>query len=347
MTGVSEDTKGGMYTVVDNYLNSSKLKKNADIKYIPISTVGSIPHRLIFTFKGIIGILKELIFHHYDIIHIHMSEKGSVYRKNIVISISKILNKKIIIHMHGAEFEDWFNTLNPRRRKRVIKIINKGDEIIILGDYWKSFFESVVHDNVKVTRLYNAVPTYRINPYNHNAKSFLFLGALIKRKGIYDLLQAIFNIYDEIPSDITFDLYGPDTSNEIHKKILEFNIQDKVFYHGWLEKNKKVEVLNNTMANILPSYNEGLPMTILETMAFGIPNISTRVAAIPEAIENRVNGILITEGDVDELARAILYFIKNREKLESYSEKSYSQIKRNFSIDTHVEQLLSIYRKLT
>lgn len=46
----------------------------------------------------------------------------------------------------------------------------------------------------------------------------------------------------------------------------------------------------NAMVNVLPSYNEGLPMTILETMAYGIPNISTSIASIPEVLHNNDNG---------------------------------------------------------
>lgn len=83
-------------------------------------------------------------------------------------------------------------------------------------------------------------------------------------------------------------------------------------YKGWLDKSKQNEVFSNIALNVLPSYNEGLPMSILETMAYGIPNISTRVAAIPEVISDK-NGYLIYTGDKKALKEAILEsFKKNK-----------------------------------
>ena len=346
MTGVSEDTKGGMYTVVENYLNSAEFNKAVELKYIPMSTVGSIPRRLFFSLKGILKIIKELLFHHYEIMHVHMSEKGSVYRKNLVILISKLLKVKVVIHMHGAEFEVWFNNLSAKRKKRVIEIINRGDRIIILGDYWKSFFEKIVNDKNKIIKLYNSVPTYNHNPYNNDARSFLFLGSLIKRKGIYDLLDAIRDISVYLPHDITFDLYGPNIPKEVNEKIIQYELQERVFYHGWLKKEQKEKVFGNTMVNILPSYNEGLPMSILETMAYGIPNISTKVAAIPEAIENGIKGVLVDKGDIKGLSDAILHFINNSQDLNKLSDNCFSTVNKNFSISAHIEKLILIYRDL-
>ena len=68
--------------------------------------------------------------------------------------------------------------------------------------------------------------------------------------------------------------------------------------------------MEHAMVNILPSYNEGLPMTILETMAYGIPNISTSIASIPEVLHNNDNGFLVKPGDIDYKNRYQLHCIK-------------------------------------
>lgn len=113
---------------------------------------------------------------------------------------------------------------------------------------------------------------------------------LIQRKGIDDLLQAFASIVNEIPEDIMLTLYGDDHDSEekIQDKINRYKLQERVHYMGWLTKDNRADVFRNTIVNVLPSYNEGLPMTILESMGYGIPNISTSIAAIPEAI---VDGI--------------------------------------------------------
>lgn len=346
MVGVSKETQGGMYTVVANYLENNLLKQKTQIEYIPISTVGSIPKRLFFSFRGIVKILKVLVRNHIDVIHIHMSERGSVYRKGIVLKIAKLFKISTVTHMHGADFEDWYLSLSQRQKNRVKKIINISDEIIILGENWREIFSTVMMDKSKIHVIYNAVPSVAYNQYNENSKSLLFLGALIERKGIYDILQVATKLNKKLPKDITFDFYGPDPNGDFNRKIIEMGLEKRVFYHGWLKDADKKQVFSKTLLNLLPSYNEGLPMTILETMAYGIPNISTNVAAIPEVIENNVNGKIITPGDIVSLEEAILDIVQDTNCRQRYSENAFQTITNIFSIDNHVEELLKIYYKI-
>ena len=105
------------------------------------------------------------------------------------------------------------------------------------------------------------------------------------------------------------------------------------------------EVFHNIAVNILPSYNEGLPMTILETMAFGIPNISTRVAAIPEAVNND-NGFLIVPGDLNSLCKAILTLSNDRTLRMKKSVLSYKTVKEQFALNVHLMRILELYKEL-
>ena len=104
--------------------------------------------------------------------------------------------------------------------------------------------------------------------------------------------------------------------------------------------------MKNTILNVLPSYNEGLPMTILETMAYGIPNISTRIASIPEVITDSENGYLITPGDIEALESRLLTLIEDKMKREQFSQKSYLLIKTNLSLPYAIDSLTEIYSGL-
>ena len=102
---------------------------------------------------------------------------------------------------------------------------------------------------------------------------------------------------------------------------------------------KNVTVFSNTLINVLPSYNEGLPMTILESMGYGIPNISTNIAAIPEAITDGVNGFTIEPGDVDSLAEKMKNLILHKDLWVKFSNNAYETAKNEFSIKTHFAQI--------
>jgi glycosyltransferase involved in cell wall biosynthesis len=173
----------------------------------------------------------------------------------------------------------------------------------------------------------------------------LFLGVVGQRKGVYDLLQAVKQIDSKLPADVKLFIYGPDFEKKVEVAIAEQNLSERVKYCGWLAAEEKERVFADTAVNILPSYNEGLPMTILECMAHGIPNISTNVAAIPEAVNSR-NGILIRPGDIDHLARAIEMMMSDKEVRCSQSENAYENAKTRFSVETHLHNIIDIYREL-
>ena len=88
-------------------------------------------------------------------------------------------------------------------------------------------------------------------------------------------------------------------------------------------------------------------MTVLETMAEGIPSITTRIAAIPEAVEDGWNGILLHPGDVEDLAEAILGLMTDPALRTRLGENAYETARDQFSLEQHMEKLASIYREIS
>lgn len=345
MVGVDQQTKGGMWTVAENYIQSDLFAGQTNLEYVSTSITGSIPARLWFTAKAILKIAGKFLKNHYDIVHVHMAERGSVYRKNIVISLAKLFHSKVVIHMHGAEFQVWYQSLSERKQQGVRNILNKADKILILGQYWKNFVCSLVSEKDRVCVLHNAVSIGTQNPYNPEATNMLFLGVVGQRKGIFDLLQAVKMADAQIPAEAVLTIYGPEGERSIDEVIKKMELSHRVVYKGWLSSGEKPEVFAGTAVNILPSYNEGLPMTILETMAYGIPNISTNVAAIPEAV-NEENGAIICPGDVAHLAREIIELMNDTKIRKEKSACAFEKAKTAFSIDAHIHKVLDIYREL-
>lgn len=346
MVGVDKKAVGGMWTVVENYLNDIEFCNDVSLIYVPTATSASFLGKIIFSIVALAKVLYILIFNNIDIVHVHMAEKGSVFREGIVVVLGKLFRTKVIIHMHGATFEQWYIGIKSIFKKLVSWIINKCDIFLILGEYWRDFTESIVKENFKIKVIHNAVVIPNENNYNEKSLDIIFLGMLIERKGIDDLLKAIKNIKDYLPVGVKVKLYGSDKNNNINRKIKELGLEDIVEYLGWLTLDNKNECFSKAMLNILPSYNEGLPMTILETMAYGIPNIATNIAAIPEAISNNEDGILVEPGDVDSLGKEILKLVNNLELRSLYSKKAFEKVKDEFDIKIHINNLKKIYSEL-
>ena len=129
----------------------------------------------------------------------------------------------------------------------------------------------------------------------------------------------------------------------MQRLVSAYSLEDHVVVKKWIAGQEKEDVLNRTLINILPSYNEGLPMTILETLARGIPNISTNIAAIPEVIEEGENGILIEPGDIGKLSREIQRLTMDMTLCDQLSNGAIKTIHSDFLLDQTIEKLKTIY----
>lgn len=350
MIGVDKTSVGGMLTVVENYLNNKEFCDRTHLKYVA-TVIRASKFTKIKTFISklpeIISIIRK---DKIDIVHVHMAERGSVFREGFVIWIAHILGCKTVAHMHGATIEDWYNEQNFLMKKIISGLFRLPDKMIVLGENWRPFMVSAIgkKGEKKVVVLHNAVKISESNQYNIEATNVLFYGMLIQRKGIDDLLEAFYIIQNQIPKQIKLMLYGDDhdSQEKIVEKIKRYKLEERVHYKGWLTPDNRETVFKNTIINVLPSYNEGLPMTILESMGYGIPNISTNIAAIPEAIQDGINGYLIEPGDVKSLAETMKKIIMNTALRDKLSGEAYTVIRDEFSMEYHIARLLDIYRSL-
>ena len=88
-------------------------------------------------------------------------------------------------------------------------------------------------------------------------------------------------------------------------------LSGNVRFLGWVGPEQRDQILKEADIFILPSYNEGLPMAILEAMAWGLPIITTPVGGIPEVLIQGQNGLLVEPGNVNQLSKSIQYLMQD------------------------------------
>ena len=177
-------TLGGISQVVSVYSNMYE-----EFNVVASTRDGSLIDRFIQTISGLYTFFRFILSKNIKIVHIHGATKGSFWRKAIFIYLSKIFNKKVIYHIHGANYKTFFY----KHPKTITKVIQKCDLIICLSESWKSFFEEVTHPKRCIV-LNNIIPLPTLFPDHHIPQkecNFLFLGRLGKRKGVYDLLEVL------------------------------------------------------------------------------------------------------------------------------------------------------------
>ena len=242
------------------------------------------------------------------IVHCHMSYKGSFWRKLLFTLIAKTFGHFIIIHLHGSEFKDYFSSRSKMTKKLISWLIKSADEFVVLSESWNDYIYSITGRSVRVINNYVDIAPIK-TPRNHN--DILFLGAFIKRKGIYELLLSC----SKLNSDYHLHLCGSGENAKVEALISELKLEDKVTVHGWVDTEQKRFLLSSCGVMILPTFNEGLPMTIIESMACNIPIITTPVGAIPEVIIENKTGFLVEPGNVDEITNKLDYVLSQPDEL--------------------------------
>lgn len=341
MVGPSRNSMGGIATVIKNF---SEYFKEEDIKifYFESWKEGSLLIRFLRTIFGNLSLIYSIKKNKIDIVHIHVAQKGSFYRKSIILFICKLLNVKTIFHIHGSHFDKFYNEGSMRLKSIITYVLNSCDKIIVLSEEWEDFISEITNKQVLV--MHNAVYV-EAKSYNNKGNKITFLGRLGKRKGIYDLLSIVnqINLKD---NGIKLYLCGDGDIEKVKDYIEKLHLQENVIVTGWINSEEKEEILKDTIINILPSYHEGMPMAILETMAKGIPNISTNVGGITRVIKNLENGIVNNPGDNNSLRDSINMLINNEDFREKLSNNAYSKIQQEYSIDSYNKKISDIYRDL-
>lgn len=297
--------------------------------------------KLLVLCKAILQFLYWMLFHpEIKILHVQGASNASFWRKRIFIYIAKWFDKKVVYHMHGGGFGD-FSRKHPQAVRRLLE---KCDVVIALSDYWKSFFESELHfKNVVVVKNVIAEPV--INPNKTTCFSLLFLGLLGQNKGIYDLLDCLNEHKSVFSGKLKLFVGGNGEISKVTQIISKYGLSDIVSFEGWVSGDKKIELLNKVDAYILPSYHEGLPISILEAMSYSLPIISTNVGGIPEILKNGENGFIMSPGDKDAMYRAILELMNNEKLRMDMGKASYSKVQEHMP-DFVERQLNDLYRSL-
>jgi len=204
---------------------------------------------------------------------------------------------------------------------------------------------NIIHSNV-ATKVLNGSGV-NLNTFSPNRKvkkvpqSFLFVGRLIRDKGIIEFIEAAKKIKHSFPS-AKFRIVGAFDENPsaITKSFIDkFVAEGVVDYVG--TTSNVLPYLQESEVFVLPSYREGTPRSVLEAMAVGLPIITTDVPGCRETVSHGLNGLLVTEKDVDSLYSAMFTLINDSNLRSKMSSESILRAKKIFNVDKVNADILS------
>lgn len=339
--------KGGIAAVISGYYGS-RLEKDYKMIYVESYKDGGKLTKLLKGIQGYIKFIKILLVDKPDLVHIHSSFGPSFYRKLPFIYMASWAKKPIINHIHGADFDEFYTNSSEKKKRQIKKVYGKCKILVALSEEWKQRLEKIVpKEKIMVVENYSvlhedALKERCLRQSNHEV---LFLGELGRRKGCYDIPSVIEDVAKDIP-DVKFILAGAGSAQDetaIKQLIKEKGIEQNVEFPGWVRGNQKDKLLREADVFYLPSYNEGMPMSILDAMGYGLPIVSTNVGGIPKIVHDDENGFCFEPGNVMEMGKGIENLLENK-RLEA-SISSFEIVKRGYSLEQHIKKLEKCYKK--
>ncbi len=357
MLGAGLDVQGGITSVEKLMLENAPT--GLQIRHVPTFAKGS-PALNIRTYLQAIGTLVQVLLRRkVDIVHIHFSERGSTLRKFNLALITLIFRQPLVLHCHGATYQEFYAQLPQIGKFLVTTVFSKCSKFIALSSSWRDF--CVDKFNLKPEQavvMLNPVilPPNIPDRTDHTSVNLVFLGRIGNRggaldavssfpqqdKGAFDLIRAFaaLPIVDRQLAKLA--IAGNGDIDAAQQLIATLGIADRVTIHSWLNPTQRDQLLAASDVFVLPSYHEGLPMSMLEAMAWELPVIVTPVGGIPEVVTTGENGLLVTPGNQAELQNALQQLIQDP-ILRSNLGQAGRETVQSLAIDSYMVKMSGLY----
>ncbi|HEX2212005.1 MAG TPA: glycosyltransferase family 4 protein [Mycobacterium sp.] len=300
------NSRGGMASVMRLMVDDPDPR--VSIRAVPTFVDAGLLTRLWTGLSGMFVAAGLILLGRTDVVHIHLSHRGSVVRKSLPLFAARLRGIATVVHAHSFNFSAWIDPL-PEARRRLVREALRADRWLVLGQSLsEEYRNSLGLDPDKVQVLYNPVELPEL-PLTHerDAQPLLVvaLGRLGHRKGTYDLVRAVELLPETVRTELSVVLAGDGEVAEVRELVAARGLDKVIDVVGWVDASGRDKLLRRASIFALPSYDEGLPMAVLEAMAYGVVPITTPVGGIPEAVTDGVDGVLVPPGDPALLAEAL------------------------------------------
>ena len=355
MIGPGEEVTGGISAVTETVV--PVLSQHVNLLYMPTvrrrppKKSGKISLRNVALAISQYGrFLGSLYRFHPHVIHVHTSQGIAWLKDTFYVLVAKVCRCRIVIQVHAADFDELYGMKSRLVQHYTRWVMGLSDAIIAVSSEWKRRLAQIAPDN-KIVAFRNCISVDAIPPHvSTDGPNALFLGSVGPRKGAFDLLEAMGRLKPRrCPLQVWIAGYEEREGDLIRARARHEELQLGESYQlvGTVRGAEKAELLSKASFFVLPSYDEGLPMAVLEAMAAGLPIIATPVGGIPEVVRDNYNGFLITPGDVDTLAEKLNTLANDRHLRDIMGTRSRQIAENELDVKPYVKRLMDLYTSIT
>ena len=297
------------------------------------------------------GYLWDLLWQKYDVVHSHVSQKDYVFFAGLIA----FLKGKKHIHTTHCPWTDKFRAFPLHIPLFIMELFgNKLSYLfcskIIAITPWEIPILKKWTSEKKIVTIHNGMDAQYFLPVKRNTfkqelgitgKMVLFFGRLHPTKAPDVFVQMAQEILKE-RKDLDFVLVGPD-EGEMQKVKEMIGKEKRIHVYGSIQGKDMIAAMYQAASVfVLPSYREGLPLSIFEAMASGLPLVATPCNGVPYEIEDGKNGFLVPYGDIALLKKKVLGLIENPPLAKKIGETNKKKVK-NYTWDSIAKETFALY----
>lgn len=345
MIGTSLSTMGGISAVVNVYKDAG-LFRRWGIRYLASHTDGSALKKITWAMRAFGNFFFLLLFGNPRLVHIHSASHASFWRKTPFVLLARAFRVPCVFHLHGGGFLTFcYSECGRIRRWIIFRVLRLASDVIVLTEAWRRSLLQILPPE-RISVIANPVECRGEDAASTRGKKYdvLYLGGFFENKGVHVLLSAISGLRAHFP-EIRICCAGGGDLEKFALARSKYELDDSIEILGWVDKQVRDNLLSSSAIFVLPSFAEGLPMSMLEAMASGLPVVVSAVGGIPDVIESGKHGILTDPGDVEGLRMALEALLTDEDLRLRMGSAGRVKVLEAFSVDVVIPQVTELYRK--
>lgn len=294
----------------------------------------------------IVQVLYRAIFTRSTVFHVHFSQRGSTVRKGIICVLLRALGCKYVVQAHACEDAFVQSWVPDMAQRLLVWGLGGAHYFITLTGFWREYYvDKCGVDRDKVIVLPNPahIPGKVPERSGRDHASFLFLGRIGTRKGTFDLIRAFAALPQCVRQQCHLTIAGDGEVDTARSLTQELGCADQVSALGWVGSEKVDQMLADADALFLPSHGEGMAMSLLEGMAWGLAIVSSPVGGANEFLVADHNCILVDPGDIGGISKAMCKLVRDPSLRVRLGAQARNTAMR-FGRDQYVRELSTVYR---
>jgi glycosyltransferase involved in cell wall biosynthesis len=301
--------------------------------------------------SGPIALVGTILRVRPDIVHLNsVLDRKAFWRDAGFLLVSRLLRRKVVLQFHGGSLATFCVTGVMRG---IVKFIfSRSDALVVLASGAKSELGAL-----KLSKSIAVIPNgvdirqFRMDGtrvHSGNVRRLAYLGRLVRDKGIYEAVDAMAMLRSAgNAGDLEFVIAGSGPERDaIESHLAAAGLEGCVRLIGSVHGDEKIRFLQQADIFVLPSYHEGLPYALLESLAAGTPVIASRVGGIPDVVVDGVHGLLIAPKDTRAIADAVTRLRGSPETVRSMSGHCLERARNTLSLEHLADEFESLYDRV-